>query len=481
MYYFFKTEAKNFETYAQAKQITAYHSDHYSNQNYVGDLFDIRDLYKTFKGMTFEGWNYYDFIGGSCCDDLMGFFSKYVLNFTSPKFDAKTKTVQYFESVDKRDKEVYTTSKIGKFIRKIAPFYNDKQVEILVDLIVEMHTIPNYEYKVARTAEEFGEVYRMRPASGSALGNYSCINASCMRDKYGENHPCQVYGSGDFELHYLVNESGKICARTILCTVDDDYAYIYAHSFIAGKTLEEKLKEAVPGAQKAEEDVRAWEGARLLKIECQDGLLAPYLDVCQNAEEHDDYFVISYDGDVEFNSTRGYVAQTKTCACCEDRYFSDSMSEIDGEHYCYDCTFHCDYTGERFVGEYIEVITQYGVQHWSESAVEEHAVYNEQLGQYYEKEYYAKVQENLEKYKDVIAEKKYEGYQVCDEVLVIGNTNSSINRIGDIGVITEIYNSYNACRVSVPGRGNLGNNTRLNEIVVIKRKENVITNEEGLF
>ena len=56
-----------------------------------------------------------------------------------------------------------------------------------------------------------------------------------------------------------------------------------------------------------------------------------------------------------------------------------------------------------------------------------------------------------------------------DEVKIIGNSNSSCNRIGDIGIITE-FDSYQdkVCRVVVTGRTGGGNLTFTKEIELFK-------------
>lgn len=53
--------------------------------------------------------------------------------------------------------------------------------------------------------------------------------------------------------------------------------------------------------------------------------------------------------------------ETAECACCGYRYDREDMIEIDGEYYCDECTFYCEYHGRREPGEptWVENMQEY--------------------------------------------------------------------------------------------------------------------------
>lgn len=480
MHCYFYTPAMRYETMVEMKGVSSYSSDVMRLED--SSYFDLRKLHNTFKGFEFDTY-YYDY-DDDVKNELCGYIFGQILQFTNPQFDLSTKTVSYYESLEKREKEVRTTSKIGKYIRKVAPYFNDKQVEIMVDLILEKFKVPNYTYHFAKTSEEFGEVYRMKPERGSYIGDFSCLNASCMGDKFGSDHPCQAYGSGDFELHYILNEDGRIAARTILCTLDDTYAWIYASSTIAGKYLKTELEKRNNDAQSFEDAHRPWDGAKLLKIRTSCGYLAPYLDVCQSVDDVDDYFVVTYgSSDLEFSNTSGYTSAKCSCEECGSGQYEEDMYVIDGDYYCSDCCVYCNYTGEYVTGDSVQVYygsSWYNFETWCEDAANDHAKFDEVTYKWYTESYYAEIMADRESDNEDETEEEeeqFEGFMIGDKVIITGNTSSSCNCVNDIGEIVEGLDDWcgnnNIWRVIVPGRYNSDTTdcwTRVNEMKVIKRK-----------
>lgn len=420
------------------------------------DAVNMDFLEKTFKGYQ-DGEYYYRYDEGMV-ELLEKYFYHMILTFTDPEFDEPTKTVSYYESLEKRERRIRTTSKVGKFIRKIAPYYNDKQIENLVDGILEAYKIPNYTSHVGHTREDFAKVYTMRPESGRSIGNYKCINASCMRDKFGgREHPCSVYGSGDFKIYYLLNEDGRIAARSIVCTKDNVYGPIYVSSKFAGKELEKVLEEK--GFIDWDEAHNPWDEARLLKISCDDGWLAPYIDVCQSVEESDNFFFISYDNsEYNFCNTSGYVRRNCKCSVCDRTVNNYDLIMYDGAGYCDSCINHCDFTNEYTTEEVVKV--QYGRSYYHYhtycmSAAQEHAVYDEKADKWYTKEYYERVKK--------IEEERKAPPVPGDVVRIIGNSNFSCNHIGDIGILGEGVPGWQ--EVIIPGRTGGGCFTEVEDMI----------------
>ena len=383
---FYKTYLSECETYEEFKgsiggvshNITTFKQDGY---------YDVSEYFKVFKGFNPEGYYYTDaeaplyFLTNVC-------YSNITL-FTRPEFNAKNKTVTFFESEEKREKGVRSNpTKMGKFFRKIAPYFNDKQIEFLVNYAVEYFTDSIYTHHVAK-GKDISNIYLSKTESGRNIGKYSCINASCMRHNDWETHPTEVYATDSWELHYLTNEDGDIGARALVCKEDDTYSYIYASCEHAGKTLEHKLEDL--GFITCEEEHEAFDGAKLLKIEGNGGLVAPYIDYHCDVKDCGDYFEISYDRvDYSFNGTGGYIQVTHSCEECGCEHREEDMISINDYLYCQDCTFFCDHFNEYCVGEPIPVF--YGnISYLSicENALEDMgAIYNEEENEWQTPEWY---------------------------------------------------------------------------------------------
>lgn len=384
MSHFFTTPAMRVENKAEIKDIGPSFSHFTDMTSYSNrpDYFNTKNLEQNFKG--FYSGNYrWDYNG-----DYTSYFPNDILGFTCPVFESKNKTVSYYESDDKRAREIRTTSKIGKFIKKIAPYYNDKQVEVLVNIIVEDHEIPDFTYSIATSAKEIGEVYKTDASSGKYLDHYKCLNASCMRHEYEyQAHPTEVYGSGDFELHYITETDGSIAARVLICVVDNSHAPIYAAYETAGNELKRLIYENKIGLQDADYYSDPWEGARLLKIDHEgDCWVAPYMDLATSVKEEDDYFVITHRAsrDYRFSTTDGTV--TKRCKCAKCGKAVWDYNEFEGRKYCENCLKWCE-KSEQFTLEEM-VVVRIGTEYWNEiwklSLAKEHATYDEISQKYYD-------------------------------------------------------------------------------------------------
>ena len=353
-------------------------------------VFNVRTLTKVFKG--FEPYDYYYYSNNSRYSD---FFPSTILSFTDPEFDSKTKTVKYFENLSKREKGVKTESKIGKYLRKIGPWYNDKQIELLVDFFITENTVTDYKYMKGENPEDFEKVYRKKAESGRYLNSYKCLNSSCMRYEFQDlkHHPAYVYGTEDFSIRYLLNENGYSAGRVIVCHKTKEFGPIYASSEVAGDCLKEQVKLEFPCYGYTDEP--DFDGAKLLAVKL--GLieyLAPYLDCYPSCNLEDDYFIIGK-GNTSFSSLRGYVHTFETCYNCGDSV--EDVITFDGRSYCDCCTHYCEYYREITLEDCHEVrISKYITQYWCESAIEDNAVWNEDLFTYVSNEY----NEQLEKEKE---------------------------------------------------------------------------------
>ena len=385
---FYKTWLTKCETYEEFKVNiggTRYNIDTFKQDGY----YDVSEYSRVFKGFDLDGYYYTD------AEDPPYFLTRvchYNLTlFTRPEFNTKNKTVTFFESEEKREKGVRSNpTKMGKFFRKIAPYFNDKQIEFLVNYTVEYFTDSIYTHHVAK-GKDISNIYLSKTESGRNIGKHSCINASCMRYNNWEIHPTEVYATDSWELHYLTNEDGDIGARALVCMDDNAYSYIYASCEHAGKTLEHKLKDL--GFVDCEEVSYAFKGAKLLKIEGNGGLVAPFIDYHCEVKDCGEHLEITYSyADYSFNGTCGYVdcELTYNCEECGCSQHEDDMISVGGYLYCADCAFFCDHFHQYVAGEPIKVY--YSVYRYyivcEDALVSMGAIYNEEENEWQTPEWY---------------------------------------------------------------------------------------------
>ena len=213
-----------------------------------------------------------------------------------------------------------------------------------------------------------------------------------MRHDDWQIHPTKVYATESWELHYLTNEEGEIGARVLVCREDGTYSYIYASSEHAGNTLEEKLEEL--GLIECDKVSKAFDGAKLLKIEDNGCLVAPYIDYHCDVKDCGDHLEITYGySDYQFCNTNGYVAceTIYECSCCGVEIREDDVISVYNDPYCKNCTFFCQHFGENVVGESFEVyFSKYGSDTVCEDALDDMgAVYNEEENEWQTAEWFA--------------------------------------------------------------------------------------------
>lgn len=389
MTHYFYTNLVECETYEDFRNTISTGDCRFLSRDPRDDYYSTDNYLNAFKGFSLEEFYYpndFDY-----AHFLYEIVPRNFKNFLSPEFDVKTKTVTFFENLDKRNKGIRSNpTKIGKFFRKIAPYFNDKQIEFLVNYTVDYFTDSIYTHHIAK-GKDISNIYLSKTESGRNVGKYSCINASCMRHNDWEIHPTEVYGTDSWELHYLTNEDGDIGARALICRDDNAYNYIYASCEHAGETLEHELKDL--GFVDCEEVRYAFKGAKLLKIEGNGGLVAPYIDYHYHVKDCGDYLEITYGySDYSFNGTCGYVEceTTYECSCCYKEISEDDVISVGGELYCSDCTFFCEHFNEYAVGEPVSVYystdSHYNVCEYALSDMG--AVYNEEENEWQTAEWY---------------------------------------------------------------------------------------------
>jgi len=191
-------------------------------------------------------------------------------------------------------------------------------------------------------------------ATGQGGIEYVYLNgpSSCMSktlDWYESPvHPVRTYGTDDWAIAYMKNPNGEISARVMVAPDRKVYSRIYGDY----SRLRVLLEEAGYSCGNDEED---WEGLRLLRIEADNGFVAPYLDSpMSNVRDNGKFLIVDCNGAIECHETNGTANEGEMCACCEDRCGGE-MYTVGGETWCQDCyesysaycsgcdeSYHCD-------------------------------------------------------------------------------------------------------------------------------------------
>ena len=247
----------------------------------------------------------------------------------------------YTQDADKGRRNIQTPIKPGKYLTKyFSEILTPKQIAFYAAWqATGMAGSRGYDkapLMFARTADEIEAVY--------VAGPDSCMSGS-RGDYSGSCHPVRVYAADDLAIAYLhgtvANDPDNMrpIARALVwpdkkvfgrvyptdhCWQTDKFANIEDSKACASELFNRLMAE---GYQQDTEH-RAFNGARLRRIECDNGaVVMPYLDWDYCFDDADHGFVMSNRGDYAANGTEG-VAQvepnhTWTCEHCENGMTDD--------------------------------------------------------------------------------------------------------------------------------------------------------------
>lgn len=275
--------------------------------------------------LKYLGYMYYD---TKAVDQLL---RKYV----PKKSERDIELLSYYQNQTKYEYGIRTQIKPGKLLKKLFPLVSDEQAEQFTNWYKNKYVlgISNLTYKVGNTAKDFKFAYTHNKTASGINGNFydsgfKSISDSCMRDKFTSYryHPSEAYASGDFEVHYLVDENNKVVARCTVCIKNKDgaafvMAPIYAASYNAGVMLRDKLNQVKSTLGNV--SVYGWFGAKIVKLLYRDpdcrrayvDCIGPYLDKEGCLKHYDDnHFVLAYSSDLDYNyrfQSNGYIEMYK--------------------------------------------------------------------------------------------------------------------------------------------------------------------------
>lgn len=216
------------------------------------------------------------------------------------------------------------------------------------------------EYTLATTPDDIARVYIEYDGAASQ------VSSSCMR--YGEGHwprvdgarfhPARVYGAGDLAIAYISNDDGRTVARAIVWPDKKIYSRVYADNDHLHRLLK---RDGYKQSRYYDSDNDSIEGARLLRVENDDGnLVCPYVDECDTVSDDGEYLILD-GGDYTTQNTSGYIKLQPeyTCEHCGDGMDEDDSRTVyvdarrnHPEQWCSHCaendTFYCEGTSEYY-------------------------------------------------------------------------------------------------------------------------------------
>jgi hypothetical protein len=252
-----------------------------------------------------------------------------------------------------------TTGKPGKLLSKLLPMATGKEKESFAVWWKETIILPRDGLTIKETQDgkEIASVYTGKQARSSdpslSARGWKSLAASCMRYDFCDmpQHPTTVYGSGDFRLYWVENSAQEIAARVIVAIRNGRFVPgpIYTNSNIAADLLEKHIAQEQQKPREGKSvDSDSWINCRLVRVEYNGGLIAPYLDQQQDASDTGEAIRLCsrHNGDFTLDTTQGVVFPNDnyTCHDCDERLSEDdSFHDDNGTCYCENCY------SERFI------------------------------------------------------------------------------------------------------------------------------------
>ena len=282
--------------------------------------------------------------------------------------------ISMYQTRKDADNDRQVAIKAGRSFKYIFPELPDSDIEILTDAFRERFSLRRYTLKTGTSPDNFTHAYSHDQAdmdNPKTTTIRKAIAHSCMRYTFDQlpQHPCSVYGSGDFKIAWLETPSGKIAGRVTVCTSYKERPQAGPIYGVCENSLNQ-LQDWLDSIDAVGyESGSRWLGARLLAKPYQGGFIGPYLDVTpQRMTECSDgeYLIIDGCGEVDASTYHGILNGSYTeCTECgealnEEEYYH---SEHTGDNYCEGCYHnehtYCDHSGEMVHNsELVEVWTQ---------------------------------------------------------------------------------------------------------------------------
>jgi hypothetical protein len=234
----------------------------------------------------------------------------------------------YYARADKAEQDLWTQIKPGRYLTsELSSWLTPKQIKYWAEWQakgVQPTEIdgPAAVVLFATTPDDIEVVYINGPAS--------CM--SSLAGCYGSTkHPVRVYGAGDLAIAYLPDDpkadspEDNVIARAICWPERKVFGRVYPTIDTEGYA--ETLRTALHalGYRSAHEVDKGLDGARMLRIDEEDGVTMPYLDSpYQTFDDRGDYLILRRSGEYGGTETNGVACfepeYEHTCERCEEDF-----------------------------------------------------------------------------------------------------------------------------------------------------------------
>jgi len=282
----------------------------------------------------------------------------------SPKFQGK---VSVFMSKKDKDRDRRTALRPGRAFKLMFPELSVVGVEALVDKFNKEYPQGNFTLHTGKEEDHFVNAYK---GSQSTMQNIETtrfrksLANSCMRHSFDHlpQHPAAAYASGDFLSVWVEDVSKRIAARCVVYI--NEGGKPQAGPIYGSSEYPIDMVDGYLNTLGAEQRSSSWLGARLLKIECGGGVIAPYLDLEQDLEVVGEHLVISdSSADYDASTYDGLLGSPDRffCTSCEEVvYEDDAYNNENGETYC-SCCYNeiyafCDESGYEYFREDLDEV-----------------------------------------------------------------------------------------------------------------------------
>lgn len=265
--------------------------------------------------------------------------------------------VSYFQSPEKRARNIRTPMKAGKFLKK---YFKDvlSEEEIQKHGLAWSNHFAVQELFIAREADEIEEVYK------------SAHNGSCMwfpsEDYDGDQHPARAYAGPDLATAYIKDPEDDCTGR---CLVWPEKMVYYPKFY--GDEL--RLVGALEANGYKEGSKADFTGARLTRLIYRGGtFVVPYVDTHAYATDDGDYLILDDCGPIYLRNTNGLSQELSKCSDCGDHvnpddtttdYFENTICTSCRDNHYFMCEGYDDYfvdvemvmvDGESYSQRYID-------------------------------------------------------------------------------------------------------------------------------
>lgn len=244
------------------------------------------------------------------------------------------------ETFGKADRQL--RMKPGRYLKKYFPDLSDEEIRSWALEFEDQ--VKKAELLFASTREDIRWVYENGPRScmKGVPDEFDVSYNNC-----GDVHPCEIYAAGDLAVAYIKSSSveDKVTARTLCWPEKKIFSRTYGD--------EHRLKVALEDAG-YEYDPAQLVGAKLLRIRCGSGFVAPYIDHYPDLKDTGTHLVITNgSGHYCVDNTDGSVGcDTQECEHCGCTiYDGDDTYEVQGNTWCESCyeneSFYCECCNEQ--------------------------------------------------------------------------------------------------------------------------------------